>query len=89
MNAKAHEPGEATTLKSEEMLGPGAVQFTGRYRRAYAIGVSRKVRLGFRRALRSTPASRAGAMPRRGFVDRASRACQNLAGTLQVVLSVD
>ena len=64
VNPKAHEPGDATSLKSEEMLGPKAVQFASRDRVADANGVSRKVRLGFRRTLQGTLASLASDMLR-------------------------
>ena len=86
---KMHEPSDATRSSPRRFLASRPASSPGRDRHADAIGVSRKLRLGFRRTLRGELASLAGGMLRRGLGDRASRVCQNLARTLQIVLSVD
>ena len=59
---KMHEPTGATPLRSTEMHGFKADQFTGQDKHADTIGVSRKVRVGFRRTLQGTLASLARGM---------------------------
>ena len=86
---KSCEPASATRHKSKETTGLMGNCITNRDKHAGAIGTSRQIRFGFPRILRGTLTSLAGDLLRRNLADHASGMCQNLAGTFQVVLSVD
>ena len=87
--AKSCEPASATPLKPDETLGLKDKCITNWDNHAGAIGTSRQMRLKFPRILQNMPTSLAGDLLRRNLGDQASGVCQYLAGTLQVITSVD